>query len=103
LKKYWKIVVAVSSSGLLIACAYATYLFATYPNRNPRVESLFDFLCPTSFLTLIYMDVPSASTAQYVVVWALVALTNAMLYGVVGVVLIRLVRLAKRSDQEPYR
>jgi hypothetical protein len=90
-KNRWRLRALFSVLGLVVACSYFAYLSITFPNRNPRVESVFDVLCPPSFLTLVYLDVPTATTAQYAVVWVFVAILNAGLYGVVGALVIKLV------------
>jgi hypothetical protein len=53
MKKHWRVIVAFSLTGLLVTCAYVTYLYTTYPNRIPKVDMLFNLLCTPSIVTLI--------------------------------------------------
>jgi hypothetical protein len=96
----WRLIALFCCLGLIVACLYVAYLSITYPNRSPRVASVFDVLCPPSFLTLVYLDVPSATTAQYAVVWFFIAMLNAGLYGVVAALVIKLVGMLPPSNRQ---
>jgi hypothetical protein len=87
----WRVTIAFSVLGFAVTCLYVVYLWVSYPQRNLRLTSIFDVLCPPSSLTLIYIDVPG-TTADYAVTWIEVALLNAGLYGFVGAALSRLLR-----------
>jgi hypothetical protein len=97
LNKRWRVIVAFSVLGFLVTCLYVLYLWLTYPHRNVRVTSIFDALCPPSFLTLIYIDVPG-TTGDYAVTWAEVAVLNAGLYGFTGAALSRLLHVGRRVN-----
>jgi hypothetical protein len=45
--------------------------------------SIFDALCPPSRLTFVCIDVP-CTTTDYAGLWAVVAILNAGIYGIVG-------------------
>jgi hypothetical protein len=94
-KRYWRVAVPSAGLGLLITCTFVAYLYATYPNRNLRVESVLSKLCPFSWLTLIYLDLPSATVSQYARVWTVVAILNAALYGAVGATVAKLLRVLR--------
>jgi len=81
--KGWSIVAAFSVLGLLIACLNVAYLWITYPHRNPTIENVFDLLCRPSLLTAVCMDVP-CKNADYAQLWAVAAILNAAIYGIVG-------------------
>jgi hypothetical protein len=83
IRKNWKLIVASSFAGFTIAGALLTYLVVSYPNRNSVVLTLSNYLCPPSALTLMFIDIPATST-QWNVLWAIIALSNAALYGVIG-------------------
>ena len=83
LSKRWRIIAAFSVLGLLIACLNVTYLWITYPHRNPAIENVFDLLCRPSLLTIVCMDVP-CTNADYAKLWAVAAILNAGVYGVIG-------------------
>ena len=75
--------------------AYVAYLTITFPHwqrRNLKVQAYLDYLCPFAFLTAIYMDTPCATTLDYDVLWTIIAILNAGLYGAVGAALIKLGR-----------
>jgi hypothetical protein len=52
---------------------------------------------PSSFLTLIYIDVPG-TTGDYALTWVEVAVLNAGLYGFTGAALSRLLRVGRRVN-----
>ena len=83
LKKNWRIMLAFSVLGLVVACLNVTYLWVTYPHRNPTIENVFDLLCRPSVLTIVCMDVP-CTNADYAKLWAVAAILNAAIYGIVG-------------------
>lgn len=83
LNKHWRIVAAFSVLGLLVACLNVTYLRIAYPHRNPTIENVFDLLCRPSLLTIVCMDVP-CTNADYAELWAVAAILNAAIYGIVG-------------------
>jgi hypothetical protein len=93
-----RLIVGLCVLGLVIAFVYVSYLTISYPNRNSRVETIFDFLCPPSNLTAWYVDAPNASTAQYGVLWVAIALINAGLYGAAGVFFVKLGQFMRRKD-----
>ena len=86
--KRWRMIIAFSALGVVVTCLYVAYLRYSYPHRNLRVISIFDRLCPFSFLTLIYIDVPG-TTVDHIIAWAEVAVLNAGLYGVIGAAISR--------------
>jgi len=94
---HWRVIIAFSVLGIVVTCLYIAYLWFSYPHQNLRVISIFDKLCPPSFLTLIYMDVPG-TTADHAVTWAEVAVLNAGLYGVIGAAVSRLLRVRRPID-----
>jgi hypothetical protein len=98
MRRYRRLIVGLCALGLVVALAYVSYLAFSYLNRNPRVERVFDFLCPPSNLTAWYIDAPNASTAQYGVLWVVIALINAGLYGAVGVFFVKLGQFIRRKN-----
>src|SRR5260370_31141538 len=93
----WRVIIAFSVLGFVVTCSYVAYLWFSYPHQNIRVIRIFDTLCPPSFLTLIYMDVPG-TTADHAVTSAEVAVLNGGLYGVIGVAVSRLLRVGRLID-----
>ena len=93
--KRWRMIIAFSVLGFLVTCLYVGYLWYSYPHQNLRVINVFDRLCPPSFLTLIYLDVPG-TTGDHIITWAEVAVLNAGLYGVIGAAISRLLRVGHR-------
>ena len=93
----WRVVIAFSALGIAVTCLYVAYLWVSYPHRKLRLISIFDALCPPSFLTLIYMDV-QGTTADYAVTWTEVALLNAGLYGLIGAALSKLLRVRRSNN-----
>ena len=97
LNKRWRVIMAFSVLGFVVTCSYIAYLWLGYPHPNLRVVSIFDELCPPSFLTLIYIDVPGTA-ADHVVTWVEVAILNAGLYGLVGAAISKLPRVRNLVD-----
>ena len=91
-------IIGLCGLGLVIAFSHVSYLAFSYPNRNPSVERVFDFLCPPSNLTAWYIDAPKASTAQYAVLWVVIAVINAGLYGRIGVLFVKLSQFTRRKN-----
>lgn len=60
---------------------------------------VFGFLCPPSNLTAWYIDAPSASIMQYLVLWAVIALINAGLYGTVTILALKLGQSVSRKEK----
>lgn len=83
--------------GLLLTGAYVLYLVVTFPHRDLRVTTLFDRLCPFSFLAVVFVDTPNATLKDYVTVWTLAAVLDAALYGVVAAILIKFGRVVRRG------
>jgi hypothetical protein len=81
--KRWRMIIAFSVIGFVVTCLYVGYLWYSYPHQNLHVTNIFERLCPPSFLTLIYVDVPG-TTGDHIITWIEVALLNAGLYGVIG-------------------
>ena len=77
------VTIAFSIVGFLVACSYVFYLWLSHPHGNLRVMSIFDALCPPSRLTFVCIDVP-CTTTDYARLWAVAAILNAGIYGIVG-------------------
>jgi len=75
--------------GWLVATGLLAYLVFSYPNRNASVEALSDYLVPTSWLTLVGLDT-HPTRAEWTTVWLLIEFTNALLYGLIGVLIGRI-------------
>ena len=69
--------------GWLVATGLLAYLVFSYPNRNASVEAMSDYLVPTSWLTLVGLDT-NPTRAEWTIVWLLIEFTNALLYGLIG-------------------
>jgi hypothetical protein len=93
--KRWRMIIAFSVMGFVVTCLYVGYLWYSYPHQNLQVINIFDRLCPPSFLTLIYVDVPG-TTSDHIITWTEVALLNAGLYAVIGAAISRLLGLRRR-------
>jgi hypothetical protein len=66
---------------LLPLLLLAYYSVANYMGKFPNTDLLFD-LCPTSIMS---MALDKASTSTAVVVWLIIAASNAVLYAVPGI------------------
>jgi hypothetical protein len=93
--KRWRVIIAFSALGFFVA--FLACLWMTFLHPSLRVENVFYKLCPPSVLTLIYIDVPG-TTVDYMVTWAVVALLNAGLYGVIGAAVSILFRVRRSPD-----
>ena len=93
--KRWRMTIAFSVVGFVVTWVYAGYLWHSYPHQNLQVINIFDRLCPPSFLTLVYVDVPG-TTGDHVITWTEVALVNAGLYAAIGAAISRLLSLGQR-------
>src|ERR1035441_7602613 len=71
--KRWRMIIAFSVMGFVVTCLYVGYLWYSFPHQNLQVINIFDRLCPPSFLTVIYMDVPG-TTGDHIITWTEVAL-----------------------------
>jgi hypothetical protein len=98
LRRYWRLAVGFSALGFLVACTEASYLYISYPERNPRILRVLDFLCPPSTLDAWFIDAPHASIGEQCVLWVFIALINAGLYGAVGVFFVKLGQFMHRKN-----
>ena len=98
LKRDRRLILLFCALGFVIVGVCALYLVTTFPNRHPRAETILTYFCPFSFLTVIFMDSPHAKPVDYVIVWMTVAILNAALYGVVGSLIVKLIRMAQRRS-----
>src|SRR5262249_38040938 len=69
--------------GFSVAGSMRVYLVTSYPHRNPMVVAVLSYLCPPSVLTVAFIDV-HGSNAQWNILWLVIAAVNAVLYGVAG-------------------
>jgi cellulose synthase/poly-beta-1,6-N-acetylglucosamine synthase-like glycosyltransferase len=76
--------------GWLVATGLLAYLVFSYPNRNASVEAMSDYLVPTSWLTLVGLDT-NPTRAEWTIVWLVIEFTNALLYGLIGALIGRVV------------
>lgn len=87
--KSLKVVGGFAAVGFLLPLSLlAYYTAANHIGRYPNTNLLFD-LCPSSIMCMA-LDHASASTA--VVVWLLIATSNAVLYAVPGIVVALILR-----------
>jgi|SRR5581483_2287021 len=92
-----RLIAVFCALGFLMTGVYALYLIIAFPHRNPSVVAVLGHLSPFAFLTIVFMDTPDATTRDYVTLWSIVAILNAGLYGTMGLVFIRLVRVLRRK------
>lgn len=76
---------------LLPLLLLAYYSAANSLGKFPSTDLLFD-LCPSSILS---MGLDKASTSTAIVVWLLIAASNAVLYALLGIVVALIFRLRK--------
>jgi hypothetical protein len=84
--------------GVIVTGAYLMYLAITlshWHQRDPRVVGLFEILCPFAFFNAIFIDTP-ATAGDSAVLWAIVSILDAGLYGVIGAILTRLAKPKQR-------
>jgi len=85
--------IALAVSGLLIAAAFAMFFQIVDPapdsqaSRGSGIAAL--ILCPGSLLFVTFIDA-EPGTSGFAFMWVMVALMNAGLYGVIGIVIGRL-------------
>ena len=89
-----RLFIVFSGFGLFVTLLNVGYLWLSYPARSPVVTSISDRLCPSSFLTAIYMDVPGTIT-DHIVTWVEVSVLNAGLYGVLGEAIFWVLRVGR--------
>jgi hypothetical protein len=85
--------------GVMVTGAYLMYLAITVPHwqqRSPKIRALFDGLCPFGFLNAIFID-SAPSTRDSAILWIVVSILNAGLYGLIG---FTVARLAKRNQRK---
>ena len=90
IRKSRRLILVSGVIGWLIATTLLAYLVFSYPNRNPKVEAASNYLVPTSFLTLVGLDTRPTRT-EWTIVWFVIELTNAILYGLIGALIGRIV------------
>jgi hypothetical protein len=98
MKRYRQLIVALCALGFVAACTCASYLYFSYPDRNPRIVRVLSLLCPPSSLDAWFVDMPDASIVDQCVLWLFIALINAALYGAVGVFCVKLGQLIGRKS-----
>jgi hypothetical protein len=84
-----KIVCGFSAAGFLLPLLlFAYYTVANHLGKFPNTEALF-YLCPSSILC---MGLDKASTSTAVVVWLVIAASNAVLYALPGIAVALILR-----------
>jgi hypothetical protein len=97
MRRNWKILAAFAALGFAITAFMVAYQILTDSSPpwelNPLVYVAFIFLCPASFLAipLIYAE---TGTDGFYFIWFFVALSNSVLYAVVGA---QILFLSKKS------
>src|SRR6266567_7742594 len=88
-RKRRRLILGFALLGWLVATGLLAYLVFSYPNRNANVEAMSDYLVPTSWLTLVSLDT-YPTRAEWTIVWLVIEFTNALLYGLIGALIGRI-------------
>lgn len=95
-----RLVAVLCLVGFIVTAVYVMYLAVTLPHwqqRSPNVLTLLRILCPFAFLDMMFIDMP-ATAWDSAVLWTIISLLNAGLFGMVGAVLINLTKRSQRMS-----
>jgi hypothetical protein len=81
--------------GLIVAGGVLAYSYYTFYHHIIPNQYVFLWLCPSSIFSMAIGDRSTGGTAF--LVWSIIGLTNAMLYGIVGAIISLLVPKPKSS------
>jgi hypothetical protein len=89
----WRISAGFAVLGVIVAGGLLAYSYYTSYHHIIPNQDVFLWLCPSSIFSMAIGDGSTVATAF--LVWSIIGLTNAMLYGIVGAIISLLVPKTK--------
>jgi hypothetical protein len=102
----WKIPLWFAGIGVAICAASFTYALLVDWNvhlYNPTFENAVFYLCPATILQIATADAPVQDAANQCLIyelWVVAAVVNALLYGVIGLVIAVLLRIRSTAKMQ---